>query len=69
METKVYNISYWEKGTPEFGSLAIDRVDVTTVYINDFGQLIVANNGRQVKAFAKDIWIKFEEVKPDTDGS
>jgi hypothetical protein len=68
METKVYDISYWEKGIPEFGSLAIDRVDATVVYTNDFGQLIITDNLRQIEALSKDVWIRFEEVKTETDG-
>jgi hypothetical protein len=64
METKVYDIVYKFKGySPDSeAAIAVDRVKATAVYINDFGQLIVADNLRQVRAFAKDIWINFKEV-------
>lgn len=69
METKVYDITYKYQGysNSSNGTLAIDRVNATAVYINEHGQLVVANDLRQVKAFAKDVWIKFEEVKPSED--
>lgn len=64
METRVYDIVYKFKGySPDSeGAIAVDRVTATAVYINSFDQLIVASDGRSIRAFAKDIWINFKEV-------
>lgn len=64
METKVYDIIYRYNSGSDMGSVVYKRVTATAVYINDHEQLIVANNGTQIEAFTKDVWIKFEEVKP-----
>lgn len=71
METKVYDIFYKFKGySPDSeGAIAVDRVKASHCYVNEHGQLIVSNDLIIVSAFAKDIWINFKEVKPDTDGN
>lgn len=67
METKVYDIIY--RHSTGIGSVSYKRVTATRAYVNHNGQLIIENNGTQIEAFAKDVWITFEEDKLNTDGN
>lgn len=67
METRVYDIIYKPTFPAESTGILHKRVTATHININEHGQLIVANNYNQVAAFAKDVWIKVEVVKPNED--